>query len=390
MFNTTLAQLRCPVSRRARKSAKGKAHCHSELALHVERAEGEGAVFDVLSGHLDCPSCKTRFPILAGVAVLVEDVHGFLLSHVKGILQLVPARELPKEYARELKAAFAELETGHIEDDLEAERVVSLYLMNHYLNSRTGDVSWFKPALAGARKGSPFIASLIREYWEHGPLSRIERMVEERVSRPGGIRIIELGCGVGSLAQRLKKQSAFYLGVDSSFASIALARHLVLGAPYKAEIRIPEDLLHGPVSRKLARPTPERPLKSGRADFVVGELEAAPVVRETWDLSIVLNAIDMLEEPARLPELQRELSAPQGWALQSCPYIWHERVAKKLRALLPKTVRDSASAGEWLYERAGFKVLASEDHVPWLFFKHLRQLEIYSVHLFLAELKSRE
>lgn len=319
---------------------------------------------------------------------MVGDVRGYLLSHVKGILQLVPAGELPREYARELKAAYAELQTGqiHIDDDLEAERVVSLYMMNHYLGSRVGDSSWFKPSLPSARKGSPFIASLIREYWEHGPLSRIERMVEDRMSGPAGVRILELGCGVGGLAQRLKKRSAFYLGVDSSFASIALARHLALGAPYEGELRIPEDLLMGPVSRRLGGKPGGKAIKDGRADFVVGELEATPVVRGAWDLSIVMNAIDMLEKPSRLPELQRELASAQGRVIQSCPYIWHEGVVSKLRKTLPKSIQDSASAAEWLYERAGFKIVSSEDHVPWLFFKHLRQLEIYSVHLFFAEL----
>lgn len=405
MFNTTLSQLRCPVRRRVQNLAKKKASkssksdgqthafCGSPLALHVDRAQGEGAVFDVLAGRLECASCKAHFPILAGVAVLVEDVRGFLLSHVKGLFKLVPASDLPREYARELKTAFVELETQpslHIDDDLEAERVVSLYMMNHYLGVRAADSSWFKPSVAGSRKGSPLIASLIREYWDHGPLSRIERLVEERMKTPKGIRIIELGCGVGSLAQRLRKQSARYLGVDSSFASIALARHLVLGAPYVGPLQIPEDLLQGPVSRGLHRAafiSGDKPLRDGRSDFVVGEFDAVPAMRGEWDLSIVLNAIDMLEEPSRLPELQRGLAAPRGKIIQSCPYIWHEGVARRLRAKLPKSIQDSASAAEWLYERAGFKIIATEDHVPWLFFKHLRQLEIYSVHLFFAELK---
>ena len=119
---------------------------------------------------------------------------------------------------------------------------------------------------------------------------------------------------------------------------------------------------------------------------MVGELESAPVARGQWDLSIALNAIDMLEEPERLPELQRELLKKGGLAIQSCPYIWHEAVARKLRARLPGEIRDSAGAAEWLYARAGFKLEARQDHVPWLFFKHVRQLEIYSVHLFRARL----
>jgi hypothetical protein len=40
---------------------------------------------------------------------------------------------------------------------------------------------------------------------------------------------------------------------------------------------------------------------------------------------------------------------------------------------------------EWLYRKSGFKIEDSEKHIPWLFFKHLRQIEIYSVHAFVAK-----
>ena len=93
----------------------------------------------------------------------------------------------------------------------------------------------------------------------------------------------------------------------------------------------------------------------------------------------------MLEEPKLLPLHQKLSLKPGGIAIQSGPYIWHERIARKLRAALPKTITESGKAVEWLYEDAGFKILETKDHLPWLFFKHGRQLELYSVHLFKAE-----
>jgi SAM-dependent methyltransferase len=359
--------------------------CGAALQLHAERKQGAGKVFDVLSGRLDCAECGARYPILAGVAVLVQDVRGFLLEHIKGIAAVVPDAELPREYARELKAAKAELRSsqGHIEDDLEAERVISLYLMNHYLHAGDGK-PWWRPEHG---QGSPLIDSLVREHWDLGPLAQIARIVQGMARPPAApLRAVELGCGVGGLALKLGAAASAYLGVDSSFAAIALARHLVLGAPYPGKIRIPGDLLWGPVSRVLELGPPSKPVRDGSRDFVVGELEATPVARGQWDLAVALNTIDMLEEPGRLPELKKELLKKGGVAIQSCPYIWHEAVAKRLRARLPKDARDSAAAVEWLYSRAGFAVETRQDHVPWLFFKHSRQLEIYSVHLFQARL----
>ena len=179
------------------------------------------------------------------------------------------------------------------------------------------------------------------------------------------------------------RPSSKYLGIDSSFASISLARHLLLGMPYAGKIRIPGDLIDGPVSRPIEI---ERAMTyDGAVDLVVGDLEGLPAERGAFDFSIALNAIDMLNDPTVLPALQRDLLKPEGTAIQSCPYIWHENVSRALKERIPSKVKDSASAVEWLYQQAGLSIVEKVDHLPWLFFKHFRQLEIYSVHLFRAQ-----
>jgi hypothetical protein len=39
---------------------------------------------------------------------------------------------------------------------------------------------------------------------------------------------------------------------------------------------------------------------------------------------------------------------------------------------------------EYLYEKSGLQIFKKLDHLPWLFLKHFRQIELYSVHLFAA------
>jgi SAM-dependent methyltransferase len=369
VLNTTVSKLRCP------RQKKGGARCGAPLSLLVpgKPSGGDAVFFEVATGKLECRQCKSGYPILAGVAIVVDDVRGYLLGHVKGIAQVVPDSEIPREFQREFQDAKAEIQAGHIEDDLEAERVISLYLMNHYLHA---EGAWWKPRSGTA---SPLIDSLVREHWDQGPLARIALWLGKR---PGLGNLIELGCGVGGLYPKLQGKLATYLGVDSSFASIALARHLALGAPYRGKIRVPEDLLQGPVSREI-KIAPAGSL-DGRADYVVGDLESPPIVTGEWDLSVALNAIDMLEDPSDLPRQQHALLKAGGVAIQSCPYIWHEAVARKLRGKIPREIHDSAKAVKWLYEREGFRIVDETDHVPWLFFKHVRQLEVYSVHWFAA------
>jgi SAM-dependent methyltransferase len=323
---------------------------------------------------LACSGCSARFPILGGVALLVRDVEGYIGAHAKGIARAVDAKQVPKEYRAVFREALAELVDEHIEEDLEAERVNALYLMNHYL--RVGDPrngEWWKPRHGAA---SPLIDSLVREHWDQGPFARIARRYATRSAGD----VVELGCGVGGLYRELRGRARFYLGVDSAFASIALARYLALGASGAGKLRVPEDLYPGPLAREIDLEVGHE--RDGRVDFVVGEIPDVPVADGVWDTTVALNTIDMLEDPAALPKRQAALLRPGGEAVQSCPYVWHEAVARRLRAQLGKSARDSASAVERLYERAGFAIQEREDHVPWLFFKHARQLEVYSVHLF--------
>jgi SAM-dependent methyltransferase len=373
MLSTTVAQLCCP-------------RCSGELSLEAREKEAlrEG-VTEVRSGELKCKKCRTGFPILAGVALLVPDVHSYILEHVKGIAPSVPVAALPKGVQRDFVRAKGELAEEHIEEDLESERVTSLYLMNHYLRVDGSAREWWK---ADHGASSPLIDHLVRENWDHGPFATIAEWLKPRAQARsgtpgGGLSVVELGCGVGGLWGDLQRSTGRYLGIDSSFASIALARHYALGARYASKPpKIPRDLLHGPVSADPAIRPAENP--DGRADFVVGELEHLPTAKGGFDVSIALNAIDMLDDPGLLPKLQKTLVREGGLAVQSCPYVWHARAARKLRRQIPKDVQDSAAAVEWLYGKEGFKITERVLHLPWLFFKHARQLEIYSVHLFLA------
>jgi SAM-dependent methyltransferase len=110
-----------------------------------------------------------------------------------------------------------------------------------------------------------------------------------------------------------------------------------------------------------------------------------PLKQENFDICLALNVIDMMPAPEDLPQIQKKLLKPGGIAIQSCPYIWHAQVSEHLREILPPEIKNSSAAVEQLYRNAGFQILEKMEHVPWLFFKHVRQLEIYSVHLFYSQ-----
>jgi SAM-dependent methyltransferase len=386
MFKTTVSALRC-VQLKGSKNTSRKLPCASALKLSSEKGELAGPS-DIQFGTLECETCHAKYPILAGVAIVVPEVKDYLFSHVKGISKFVDDAQIPKAYRAEYLEVKAEILEEHIEEDLESERVNSLYLLNHYLRAEKSErQKWWKPSKG---ESSPLVEELVEKYWDLGPFSIVEKWVSE-LKDSKQTHAVELGCGVGGLSRVLAPYLKSYLGVDSSFASIVLARHLNLGArsPKIEGLQVPGDLIHGATSQNIPiEPKNLNESKIYQADFIVGEIQTMPVKEKTAELTIALNSIDMLDEPISLPRAQAELLRENGLVIQSCPYIWHTNVAKHLKSNLPRELKESEapSAGvvEWLYQKCNFQIEKRLDHVPWLFFKHFRQLELYSVHIFLA------
>ena len=364
MLRSTLTDLRCP-----------KPKCSgSELKLEVqEQTKLKNGQEDVLTGSITCAKCRMEYPILAGVAVVVEDPGGYLIEHVKGVAREVPEKAFPKKYRREMVEAFRELVSEHIEEDLESERVASLYVMTHYLRAQG---EWWKPKTG---EFSRELEELVTRHWDHGPFEKIHEGIRARF-KDQGASMVELGCGVGGLFAALSDSLDRYLGVDSSFASIALARRILLGAgTSRQKLHVPGDLLEGSVSQDVTSRV-KAPTTKARCDFIVGDATAPALKTSNWEICASLNMIDMLESPEKLPQIQKSLVRPKGLAIQSSPYIWHPRIAAKLKKSLPQC-RSSAEAVTKLYERAGFRIDGSLENVPWLFFKNYRQIELYSVHV---------
>jgi SAM-dependent methyltransferase len=299
----------------------------------------------------------------------VDDPGSYVSQHVKGISTYVADEEIPPALLPDYLEAKDQIVEEHIEDDLESERITSLYLMNHYL----------KADQFSGEHG--LINSLIKQYWDHGPISVIQSWMA-KCAQPCG-DVIELGCGSGGVLPALPGNVRFYLGIDSSFASIRMAREFGLGRVPQAEFLIPDDLLNGTLSRSIS--VNLRSIAPQSADYIVADALNPPVIQGSWDYALTLNMIDMVDDPRDFVGVQFSLLRDKGVAIQTGPYIWSRSVAQQVKEGLSVQTDESARAVEQLYQERGFTLLETKDQIPWLFYKHLRQLEIYLVHFIAAQ-----
>lgn len=379
MLRATVDELRCPKC--TKKNLKSTGNTVQKPPFLRLQTSSPATAIEIQWGQLICTLCGLQYPILDGVAVLMENLRDYLLEHAKGISRVLSsdARELPKDLRHDFLEALREqkeFSRGQIESDLESQRVMALYLMNHYLRSEQVPLT------------NSLMDEWVQKYWDHGPFAQIQDWA--RGNKTG--KVIELGCGVGGLGKIFASVLASrecslesYLGVDSSFASIYWARKMAFEGV--KTLRVPFDRMQAHLGREVggSEAWSQHSEESGAPfDFIVGDLVLPPVVTEAYDVSIAMNAIDMLDDPGVLPDVQYRLLKKEGVAIQSDPYIWNDRASKKLRAAVAGDL-DSAKAVMKLYEKCGFKIKSEQDQIPWLFFKNSRQIELYSVHLFFAQ-----
>jgi uncharacterized protein YbaR (Trm112 family) len=97
--------------------------CSGELSVQAGKEMVlAGGVSEIVSGTLVCESCRAQFPILSGVAVVVPEPYDYLLQHVKGVSRWVRDADIPRDLIADFTEARAEIESEHIEEDLEARK----------------------------------------------------------------------------------------------------------------------------------------------------------------------------------------------------------------------------------------------------------------------------
>lgn len=365
MLDTTAALLQCPRCR------------HTPLELDIEQLALLAGVEtkEVSTGTLRCDGCGAVYPIIGGVAVLVTDVEKYIHARARGIAHVVRCREdLPSPFTHFYAALTQRPEGG----DCELALMLCSQVANHYGMALDCGAWRGCEALQRWDAARRFVSVL-----KQSPIDKLREYLAEHPSVRG--RLIDLGCGVGGAVYAAAMTGCgTAIGVDLSFMQIAAARQLVLGAPTGMPIHLPDDIMNGvqrpPLDIRLPRPT------QCHTDFVVADVLNPPLVRGIWQTACAFNVMDVVDEPLRLPEVQWELLEPAGHAFCVDPYLWNPRALSAVGAKQRTRLQERpAQEAHRLYREAGFDVTASEDHVPWVFVKRARELELYLVHILTAK-----
>jgi SAM-dependent methyltransferase len=149
--------------------------------------------------------------------------------------------------------------------------------------------------------------SLNRLVWD-----RLRQAVQER-PEPAPLRVLEVGCGIGTMIERLLDWGllgqAVYTAIDAEAANLAAARERLRGLAAAPDAASPDAAAPGAAGAAPSGPGPL--LIQSDTRKVLVELETIDLChfaareqgRASWDLLIAHAFLDLLDLPAALPPM---------------------------------------------------------------------------------------
>jgi ubiquinone/menaquinone biosynthesis C-methylase UbiE/uncharacterized protein YbaR (Trm112 family) len=276
--------------------------------LSIESFIDENA--DCTEGILSCGKCGAKYPVIKGIAIIVDDFN---------------------KYAAERVEVFGSWLIGTKSKELRSFLKDTGLKISNSGNSKNkyDDSAWFRPFTWTHYDYTleDRLLSMLR--WKIKPdeiYRKVTNMVENSISNLG----LDVGCSVGSAALMVAKKVSFVFGIDLSFSFISEAR------------------------RRM------KEMEISNVEFLVCDSTKMPFNKEYFDIVVALNLIGRLDLDKTILSINR-LIKPDGKLYMADPYDTDAQQSRnhmngvKLRAFL---------------EKAGYSITVrnkkNESFIPWI------------------------
>lgn len=339
-----IGELRCPgceVSERV-----GRLRVSTHLQAIWGRTNQED---DLIYGIVECGECGREFPVLCGVAVLVEHVDSYVRNQFDVILSECGGRvPVPEHLLHYMREKGWDLAVRNNRDYYDGLRKLGTYINAQY------DI--VKPEVLD----NSFARYLAEEYSDFYMVVLELLRKGIRAERLPVARCLEVGSYVGGVTGRLSKIARKAVGVDLSFSGVLTAREIQLCIPKaKRDYRLVRSGVQT-TSRRV------KTTCDGDCEYVVASGEGLPFARDWFDLVVCLNVLELVREPRQLVKKLARSVKEGGYLLLTSPYFWEDEDCRFEEWIGGREGEDSGQELRKLLGEEGVDVVEEAIRVPWI------------------------
>jgi len=285
MRKSTILDLKCPKINRKR--------CSGNLKVEILSQKND----EIIDGFLICQACKSKYPIIQSIPILLNNLREYLKSEFRNISKTIGG---DKKIHQEVFSYIIDLTNATFDEGFFSPGEGQLYVAAQYgtkQQCRSRSSSLFNKWLKSYQKNS------LREV--------IKRWISENNLKDE--KAIDIGCAAGGFTYLLAQKCSFSYGVDISFASLFTANRIIKQIPTKLKyyLAVGEEK---EVKIKIK--------KLDNIDFILASADNLPFKNKTFGLALVSYIIDVEKNNFMiLKEVNRTLDRGAGIFLSFVPFF---------------------------------------------------------------------
>ena len=298
----------------------------------------------ILEGFLRCSECTCRYPILAGVPIVVRNLGGWWRDTRPNWRRAACDSGAMVEYLEALTSA--------------AEETLDDTLLNTYLEAHYGErLGWARP--------QPLPAGA--DYWN--------RLINAAsAADPPTGPALDLGCATGRFTFELAGLAPLAVGIDINLTLVATAA------------RIQRDqTIAATGGRRAHYSVPQNVL------FLVADALDPPFPANAFSRVAALNLLDNTRDPLLLLQQADALLASRGQLLLASPYAWRSDICPPRQWLQsatsdsPRLVRELLRGQRLPALGFGYALIQEHSETPWALQWRERAWQLFFVDVISAQ-----
>jgi len=312
---------------------------------------------EIINGTLSCKACKSNFPIILGIPILVSKPLDYCSLYRNEILMELYKYDWTKELIEFINknSTYSIYGNNQKLESWQTKEGIDTYIFNQY-KLRLDKNSFIN------------IPEDNYNFYEY-----LSKIIKNKIKNNSNT-ILDIACNTGGMLYYLQDITKNAIGLDYSFSAILKAQRILKNTFNEKN----EYLEFIEAQKSMTRKLEINYTKN--INFLVADAINIPLKDSSIDITTSVNILEIVPNSKRmLKSIERKLKN-LGIHVNSTPFYWREDRSLKSSWLLKDDYSDHESLNYFM-EQINYKIIYEDDEIPWIlkFYKRYFQVWLNSI-----------